>query len=364
MMSTRPVVAEIDLEAMRSNYGLLRRKAGSAQMFAVVKANAYGHGLANAAQALNDIADGYAVVDFDTALALRKSGFRKPILMLNGMFDLQDGEAAIDAKLWLVLHERWQCEWCLSSSKAHCLKFFFKIDTGMHRLGFSLEEAREWIPKLRARLGEGSLVLMTHMACGDERGGADEQFQLMKTIVEEHGLPASVSNSATLLFQDVPISEQWVRCGIALYGLSPAHNLTDANTLGLKPAMTLKSRLIAIRTLRKGDWIGYGKGYRAPHDLPVGHVACGYGDGYPRNAGEEGAPALIRSVRTRLVGRVSMDLLAIDLSSVQEAEIGDEVVLFGKGLPAEQVADACGTIGYEVFTSISQSVPRHVVDSS
>jgi len=346
------------MDALRSNYELAKGRAGGAKAFAIVKANAYGHGLLIALGALDEIVDGYGVVDFGSALVIRRAGYEGPVLMLNGAFDPEDCRIASECGLWLALHERRQVDWLLSEPGSAGIRCFLKVNTGMNRLGFEPEEALALLPELEGRLGRENLVLMTHFARADAEGGIEEPLAALRELVDATGLPLCASNAPALFFQEVPLEQQWVRCGIALYGSSPAPALASGADLGLQPAMTLRSRLISTRTLRKGEWIGYGSSYRAERDMPVGHAACGYGDGYPRHAGERGAPALVGGKRVSLVGRVSMDLLALDLSCCPGAKEGDEVVLFGEGLPVDEVAEACGTIGYDVCAGISASVPR------
>ncbi len=358
-MSSRPVIAEINVSALRNNYLLLKRAAG-ARTFAVIKANAYGHGTSVVTSALNGIVDGYATVDFDSARDIRESGFAGPILMLNGMFEVEDGRLAVEHGLWLVIHQQWQFDWIMGSGCRARPRMFLKVNTGMNRLGFTVERAMALLRILRSDGGCGDTVLMTHFAETESKGGVATQLAHMKPLMDEFGLPLSLSNSAGVLFQDVSCKQLWVRCGIALYGASPSPTFKSAAELGLQPAMTLKAKLIDVHRLGKGERIGYDGTFTADREMMIGHVACGYGDGYPRCAGEAEAPVMVNGTRSRMVGRVSMDLSAIDLTGIAVG-IGDDVELFGRMVPVDEIAVKCGTIGYEIFTNISASVFRRTV---
>lgn len=358
----RPIVAEIDVAALAGNYRLLERKAAPARVLAVVKANAYGHGTGIVVRALNPLVSGYGVVDFDEACEVRATGFAGPILMLNGMFDPADGERAIEHGLWLVVHERWQLDWVTRRRPSEVPTVFLKVETGMNRLGFTVDEARRLLPGLVLGVGRERLVLMTHFARADEEGGVDEPTRRIGELADAAGLPLSLSNSAGVLFRGGNTRERWARCGIALYGASPNASVGDAETIGLRPVMTLKSALIGVRQVRQGDRIGYGRAFRAPRDMVVGHVACGYGDGYPWAAGPAGAPVSVKGRTAHTIGRVSMDMLAVDLEGVPDPAVGDEVVLIGRGPTADMVAGFVDGIGYDVLSGVSRAVRRVAVN--
>lgn len=358
----RPIVAEIDVAALAGNYRLLERAAAPARVLAVVKANAYGHGTGIVARALNPLVAGYGVVDFDDAREVRETGFAGPILMLNGMFDPADGECAIAHDLWLVVHERWQLDWVTRLRPSAIPRIFIKVETGMNRLGFTVDEARRLLPGLLLGVGRERLALMTHFARADEADGVDEPVRRIGELADDTGLPLSLSNSAGVLFHGGNTRERWARCGIALYGASPNPLTREAGAIGLCPVMTLKSTLIGVRPVRKGDRVGYGRAFSAPRDMVVGHVACGYGDGYPWAAGPAGAPVSVKGRPAHVVGRVSMDMLAVDLEGVPDPAVGDEVVLLGKGPPADTVAGFVGGIGYDVLSGVSRAVRRVAVN--
>lgn len=358
----RPIVAEIDIGALAANCRLLQRAAGSASVLAVVKANAYGHGTEIVTRGLNPVTQGYAVVDFDDALTIRKTGYRGPVLMLNGMFDTEDGRLAAEHDLWLTVHEDWQLDWVTRQLPGRVPKVFLKVESGMNRLGFSVESAERLLPGLVLGLGKENVTLMTHFARADEKDGIAEQMGRIGGLTRTFGLPLSLSNSAAVLLRDTGAQESWARCGISLYGASPAPQEKSAEALGLSPVMTLKSELIGVRRVAKGGRVGYGRVFRAERDMTVGHVACGYGDGYPWAAGPTSAPVSVKGKATRIVGRVSMDLLAVDLEGVPDPRVGDEVVLLGRNPTADAIAESIRGIGYDVLANISRSVRRVAVN--
>ena len=352
----RPIEAVIDPLALRHNYRLAR-EALPGRAFAVVKANAYGHGIARAAAALGDIADGFALLDLDEAISLRERGVTLPILLLEGVFTPTDIGVVRDHALSVVVHCREQFEWLKIAGLLGHVPLFVKFNTGMNRLGFPLADAGWLLPEL-AQLPVGSVTLMTHFADADGDGGITEQWARFRTLTRDWSGEISVANSATILrFPEV--GGAWSRPGIMLYGGSPfgwKDSDRRAEVLGLRPAMTLQSRLLAVQQLQRGDTVGYGRTFVADSDMRVGVVACGYADGYPRHA-PAGTPVLVNGVRTRLVGRVSMDMLTVDLTPCPAAQAGDPVVLFGEGLPADEVAAAAGTISYELFCALAPRVP-------
>ncbi|MEW6131919.1 MAG: alanine racemase [Pseudomonadota bacterium] len=347
----RPIVARISSDALAHNLAVARRHVGSAGIFSVIKAGAYGHGLTRAAQALA-ASDGFAVLNLDEAVALRQMGIEKPILMLEGPFDAEEMAACAEFDLTPVLHSPHQLEWL--SRAAEPLDVFLKINSGMNRLGFPLAEFDSCLERLRASRQVAKITLMTHFATADEDFGIDWQWRDFIARAEASGLPVSAANSAAIL-RYPHTHRDWVRAGIMLYGASPFADIGAAR-LGLKPAMTLQSRIIALQTLKPGEALGYGLAYTADAATRVGIVACGYADGYPRHA-PTGTPILVNGRRTRTLGRVSMDMLAVDLTDDPDAGIGSAVVLWGEGLPVEEVARAAGTISYELLCALAPRVP-------
>lgn len=356
----RPLVATIDLQAMQSNLALARSRAGSARIWAIVKANAYGHGLANAVTAFAG-ADGMGLIEFDAAVRLRELGWRRPVLLLEGAFDASDVTLAAEHQLSLVVHCEEQVRMLELASPARPLDVQVKLNTGMNRLGFRPDAFRPMFDRLRASSNVGEISFITHLANADVDEGLtalpwQEQARQFNAAIS--GLPGdfSIANSAADLMAR-PVSGNWVRPGIMLYGGSPGAGTGVDH--GLLPAMTLASRLIGVQQLAPGESVGYGSRYIARHPTRIGIVACGYADGYPRTA-PDGTPVLVDGVKVPIAGRVSMDMITVDLSHVPSAGIGSDVVLWGAGLPIDEVAQACGTIGYELMCALAPRVARQL----
>jgi alanine racemase len=348
----RPILATIDTAALRHNLAVVKRHAPRSRIFAVLKANAYGHGLERAARALR-AAEGFALLEIEAAVALREAGYRQRIALLAGCFEAGELETAVAHRLAPVVHNREQLEMLAALRAGAGLAVFVKVDTGMRRLGFAPAEVGSVLRALRSNPGVGEITLMTHFACADEARGVAWQLRAFEAAGEA-GLPRSLANSAAILRYPETHAD-WVRPGIMLYGCSPFPEQCGTD-LGLKPAMTLESRLIAVRELEPGDGVGYGSEFRASRAMRVGVVACGYADGYPRHA-PTGTPVQVEGCLTRTLGRVSMDMLCVDLSEVPQARVGSRVVLWGEGVPVERVAAAAGTIGYELLCRLASRVP-------
>lgn len=362
MHSHRPLVARIDRAALTHNLGVARRAAQSAhpqaRVLAVIKANAYGHGTLCAAEALRN-ADGFAVLSLDEALSLRHAGYSHPIVLLEGFFGVDELEGIAHAHLRPVIHREDQITLLAKAALPHRLDVWLKIDTGMHRLGIPASRARAALAALQACASVASVTLMTHFAGADEPaiGVAAQMARFTEAragLDLSTRLPISLANSAALLRYPEVVGD-WVRPGIMLYGASPFAGQTGMD-LGLLPAMTLESRLISVRRVARGEGLGYGHAFVAPQDMNIGIVACGYADGYPRHA-PTGTPILVEGRETRTLGRVSMDMLCVDLTPCPNAHVGSPVTLWGGNLPAERVAAAAGTIAYELFTALSSRVP-------
>lgn len=349
--------AVIDHSALRHNLAVVRRQAPDSRIWAVVKANGYGHGMEQVAAALEAAdADGFAVARVEEGVRLREAGIARPILVMEGILYEQELDAAHEHRLELALHRQEQVDLLEQTRSKGPLRVWIKVDTGMHRLGLD----PEGVPELLARLStnpkvDGPPGLMTHLANADDTHDplTPLQCERLRALdpAAKHAL--SIGNSAGVLA--FPESRtDWVRPGIMLYGASPLTGRTAAE-LGLRPVMQLRTRLIAICTLRRGDAIGYGGTYVCPEDMRVGVAAIGYGDGYPRHA-PIGTPVLVGERRATLVGRVSMDTINIDLRSVPEAEVGDRVGLWGEGLPVDEIAERAGTISYELLCQVTARV--------
>ncbi len=349
---SRPIQAQIDLSALAHNLQVARR-ATSARVLAVIKANAYGHGLLQAAEALR-AADGYALLDVGDAVRLREAGFRQPILLLEGCFSRDELPLLAEYELSSVIHTRRQLEWLAAYPRKNGLSMWLKVNTGMNRLGFMPAEIPALMERLKSHRAVREVTLMTHFAQADVASGVARQLELFTQVAATHRTPCSLSNSAALLRHPAAHGD-WVRPGIMLYGSSPFAEVS-AESLGLQPVMTLSSELISVCDLKAGDAVGYGATFRAEHAMRIGTVACGYADGYPRHA-PTGTPILVNGQRTRTLGRVSMDMLAVDLSDVRDAQAGSRVVLWGEGMPVDEVARAAGTISYELLCALTRRVP-------
>jgi alanine racemase len=348
----RPIQAFIDLNALEHNLYVARR-ATSSRIMAVIKADGYGHGLLHVAEALA-AADGFALLDINDAIALREADYRQTILLLEGFFTEDDLPLIAEYDLSCVIHSSWQIDLLDAYPKRASLDVWLKISSGMNRLGFIPHKVTQTMEQLRRHSVVRDITLMTHFAHADEARGIDEQLEIFNALAAPHRVSRSLANSAALL--RYPKSHgDWVRPGIMLYGASPFAD-TSAQQLGLKPVMTLSSRIIATQDLNSGDEIGYGGLFRAEHSMRIGIVACGYADGYPRHA-PNNTPALVDGEHTHVLGRVSMDMLCVDLSRLPKAQIGSSVVLWGAGLPIEEVAKAAGTISYELMCALTKRVP-------
>ncbi len=353
-LSRRPLVARVDTAALAHNLALARQAAPGVRLLAVVKANAYGHGLARAARALRG-ADGFAVLSLDEAALLRAEGYTHPIVLLEGFFHPDELPEIARLRLRPVIHRADQAEILTRARLPHRVDVFVKLNTGMNRLGLPPKRLTETLTLLRACGHVGAITLMTHFAAADETGdGVERQLERFHAATDGLDLPTSLANSAALLRHPAAHGD-WARPGIMLYGASPFAG-EDGESLGLLPTMTLESRLIATQFTRKGEGVGYGPAFVAERDIQVGVVACGYADGYPRHAGT-GTPILVDGRLTRTLGRVSMDMLAVDLSPIPNAHVGSPVTLWGAGLPVERVAAAAGTIAYELLTALAPRVP-------
>jgi len=350
---SRPLQATIDLGALKNNLNVARRLAPAARVFAVIKANAYGHGLLRSARAFA-AADGFALLEIDYAVRLREAGYTHPILLLEGVFDARELAAAATHNFSCALHDVEQARMLRDLPSGARVDLFVKLNTGMNRLGIGPADLPRMLAALRDNAQVRSITLMTHFACADDERGISDQWSAFQRAAHGTGLPTSVANSATIVRYPYAHGD-WVRPGIMLYGGSPFANVS-AETLGLQPAMTMNSKIIGVQNLAAGDAVGYGATFVASHPRRIGIVACGYADGYPRHA-PTGTPILVDGVRTTTVGRVSMDMLCADITHLPQAGVGSDVVLWGVGLPADDVAAAAGTVSYELFCALAQRVP-------
>lgn len=358
----RPISALIDLPAMRRNLAHARRHARDRFVWAVVKANAYGHGLERATRAFAE-ADGLALLDLDEAQRARDAGWSRPILLLEGCFEPRDLEVVSALKVTPVVHNTEQIEMLERARLPVPIDVYLKFNTGMNRLGFdarNADGARLAYERMKASTSVAQLTLMIHFANADRAAGvsgpaeAAEQLDVLQAVAGHWPEPRSLANSAALFLRP-EVKGDSVRPGIALYGAATDESHTAAQ-LGVEPAMTLKSRLIAVQTLKPGEAVGYGSRFAASRSMRIGVVACGYADGYPRNA-PDGTPVIADGVRVSIAGRVSMDMLTVDLTSAPRAAVGSDVELWGKNLPIDEVANLCGTVGYELMCALAQRLP-------
>ncbi|MGO2712150.1 MAG: alanine racemase [Pseudomonas helleri] len=351
----RPARALIDLQALRHNYQLAREVTG-AKALAVIKADAYGHGAVRCAQALEAEADGFAVACIEEALELRAAGIRAPILLLEGFFEADELPLIVEHDLWCVVHSLWQLDAIEQAALAKPIQVWLKLDTGMHRVGLHPSEYQSAYQRLQASGKVTKIVLMSHFARADELDSLRSVEQVAVFLAARDDLSAEVSlrNSPAILgWPSVP--SDWVRPGLMLYGATPFEQ-DHPLAARLQPVMTVESKVICVRELPAGEPVGYGAKFITPKPMRIGVVAMGYADGYPRHA-PTGTPVLVAGQRSQLLGRVSMDMLCIDLTDVPDAGLGSTVELWGKNILASELAEKAETIPYQIFCNLKR-VPR------
>ncbi len=349
----RPLVAHINLSALRHNYRLARQLHGG-RALAVVKANAYGHGAVPCAQALSAEADGFAVACIEEALQLRQAGITAPILLLEGIFSADELPLVVAHDLWLVVHHELQYQWLAAYHTDYRFTVWLKMNSGMNRVGFFPADYAEKYHQLTALPQVKKVVLMTHFARADEpdSSASAEQLARFHHICAELPAERSACNSAAVL--GVPAAHgDWARPGIMLYGSNPFEQALET-TAALQPVMSLRSEVIAVRELPAGEPIGYGARFVTEAPTRVGVVACGYADGYPRVV-PTGTPVWVAGQRSRIIGRVSMDMLTIDLTAVPQAQVGSAVELWGEQININEIAAAAGTISYELLCNVKRA---------
>ena len=372
----RPILATVHLDALRHNLNQARLRAPDAQVWAVVKANAYGHGIERAFEGLRS-ADGFALLDLEEAQRIRALDWRGPILLLEGVFEPRDLELCSRLGLWHTVHCTEQVDWLAAHKTQVPHRVFLKLNSGMNRLGFTPTAFRAAWARLNALPQVEEISLMTHFSDADGPRGIAHQVAAFEAVTADLPGERTLCNSAAILRHAgsplkgegavTTLAADWVREGIALYGSAPDHPENTAASWRLLPAMTLSTKVIGVQSLRAGDTVGYGSAFTADGPMRVGVIACGYADGYPRHA-PTGTPVLVNGVRTRVVGRVSMDMIAVDLSPLDASVgVGAEVVLWGVSpatgavLPVDEVAASAGTIAYELLCAVAQRVPFAVV---
>ena len=358
----RPNQARLDLGALRHNLGVARALAPDSKVMAVVKANGYGHGAVTIARQLESLADALAVACIEEAVELRDAGITAPILLLQGVFEARELGAAAQLGLWVTVDNEWQLRWLEEALLPAPVTCWLKVDTGMHRLGIPGNRVQEFLQRLKATDNAADeVVLCTHFASADNVQSDQTRNQLQLFDAACAGIPAprSAANSAGLLaWPDARYN--WVRPGYMLYGNSPMAE-PHTNAEALQPVMTLTSAIISLREVAVGEAVGYGGNWIAQRPSRIATVTIGYGDGYPRLTAS-GTPVLVNGQRATLAGRVSMDMITVDVTDLPEVHIGDEVVLWGKGLPVAEVARHAGTIGYELTTRMPARTPRVIIE--
>jgi alanine racemase len=355
--------ALIDLNAIRANYALAGKLAPNSKSVAVIKADAYGHGAIAVARALQATADAFGVAIVDEAVALREAGISEPVLVMEGVDNLKALEYAAAENLAIVVHSDRQLQSLLQAELASPIVVWLKVDTGMHRLGLPPERAGEVVELLRESSNcDESIVVCTHLASADVPGSVATatQLQVFEGCVAGLDVMQSISNSAGI-FASPESHRDWNRPGYMLYGNSPFSS-DVANARELLPAMTLRSEIIALRDVAASGSVGYGGRWTAADDSKIATVAIGYGDGYPRHAAD-GTPTLVNGHIAPLAGAVSMDMITIDVTAIDDVSVGDTVVLWGEGLSVNEVASKAGTIGYELLTNVSRRVPRNYLNA-
>lgn len=352
----RPVRALLSAAALRHNFSEVRTRAPHSRVMAVVKANGYGHGIVWVAQTLADV-DAFGVACIEEALTLREAGITKPVTLLEGFFEPSELQPISQYSLWPAIHHEQQLRALELARLDKPISVWIKLDTGMHRLGFKPEQFAAVYARLKASANVADIRVMSHFANADDPQHAStrEQIERFTAQVARTDTERSFANSAGIVaWPDAHLD--WVRPGIMLYGGAPLVK-TPAQSLNLKPVMTLETALIAVHRYNKGESIGYGGEFHCPEDMAVGVAAIGYGDGYPRRM-PAGTPVLVNGKRAPLAGRVSMDMITVDLRSQPNAKPGDPVLLWGEGLPADEVAACAKTISYELFCQLTARVPR------
>lgn len=351
---SRPIVATINRAALRQNLAVARQAAVGSRLWSVVKANAYGHGIDRVWQSLMET-DGFALLNLEEAILLRERGWKKPILLLEGFFH-EDELAILDHyRLTTSVHSNWQIQALARARLSAPLDIYLKMNSGMNRLGFQPDQVHKAWQKLRSLANVGEMTLMAHFAEAETTEGIAGPLKRIEQAAEGLNCARSLANSAATLWH-TQTHYDWVRPGIILYGASPSGQWQDIASCGLQPVMTMTSEVIGIQHLTAGSAVGYGGQYRASGEQRIGVVACGYADGYPRHA-PTGTPIWVEGVMTQTIGRVSMDMITVDLTQCPQAGIGSQVELWGNNVKIDDVAAAAGTVGYELMCALASRVP-------
>lgn len=358
---TRPIVKIIDLSALRKNAMMAKKMAHHAKMWAVVKADAYGHGLYRSAKELENIVDGLALIEIDWAVRLREEGWQKGLLMLQGFYDAADLATFIQHDIQFAVHNNEQIEIieavCSRLPETTQFDVHLKMNSGMNRLGFKPDVYAQAYQRLKRIPQIRNITMMMHFANADDANNSAlpvaEQVKRFKLATDGLEGEHCIANSAAIM-EFPELDYEWVRAGVMLYGATPG--IKSAKEFGLEPVMSLETQVIAVQNIVAGDAVGYGSKFVADKPMRIAVVACGYADGYPRVA-PTGTPIMVDGIKTRVVGRVSMDMLEVDVTDIPTARVGSHVELWGKHIPVDDVAQAAGTIGYELLCAVAPRVP-------
>lgn len=348
------VTAKISIPALQHNFNRVRTLKPNTKIVAMIKSNAYGHGLIPVAQALT-AADAFGVARLAEALHLRAAGITQDILLMPGFLNAEQLPIIAVNNLQIVVHDQYQIELLADAKLAHPLNVWLKIDTGMNRLGFKVNQAVAAYNRLRELKTVGAIRMMTHFACVDEKDNPTNQIQFERLAAAEKLLPGEWSSEKSAAIMCYPeINDQWVRPGIMLYGVSPFANTIGAD-FDLQPVMELSAPILAVHKVSKGEGIGYGSTWYCPEDMLVGTIGIGYGDGYPRRM-ENGTPVIINGQPAPRIGRVCMDMIMVDLRGHHQVKAGETAILWGPSLPVETIAPRAGTSAYELLCAVTKRV--------
>ncbi len=352
---SRPTFAILSTQNLIHNIKVIRQKVGKAKIVAMVKANGYGHGIKSTALILDNEIDLFGVASIDEAIELREAGVKSPILLAQGIFEENELAIAANQNFHITFHNPAQVDWLLKSRLSAPIHAWIKINTGMCRLGFNMDIANSMYEKLKNHQQVSSIKIMAHFACANDKEHPlnKNQIKLFQEFIKDKKVELSICNSAAIInFPE--LHHDYVRPGISIYGGSPIDGV-PAKDLGLKPVMTLQTELMSVQIMPKGSYIGYNARYQCDENMPIGIAACGYGDGYSVSA-KDGTPVLVNDIKCIVVGRVSMDMIAIDLRNNPSAKVGDKVTLWGGNLPIEEVANHTSDITWRLLTGISGRV--------
>lgn len=355
----RPTFAVLNIKSLKNNLKIVQKIASKSQIWAVIKANAYGHGIKNVWKSLSS-SDGFAVLNLKDAIQLRELGWEKPILMLEGFFTNKEIKIFNYYNLTSVIHSYWQIQELEKIVLRNPLNIYLKVNSSMNRLGFKNNQINYIWKKLSKNINIKNITLMAHFANTDKTNDLNLEINKINQFMNNIKYKKSFSNSAAIVWHQ-QIYNDWVRAGIILYGASPNDNWNDIVNIGIKPVMSLYSKIISIQKINSGDKVGYSPYcYQSESQKRIGIVACGYADGYPKNA-PYGTPVIVDGIKTHIIGVVCMDMLIVDLTYCEQAKIGSHVELWGENIKINEIAKLAGTIGYDIMCSLNARVPIQII---